>query len=1281
MNATPPPNASGPCRAPAFHAATRRRGVALLLVMISVLIAGVLAASFLASQATTTTIARNVEHHAEARGVAESGLSYAVAYLQATDDWRETLTPGQIFRGVSLPGGVANIRFDDATGDFTDDTAEPALVRVVGEAGGVSHRVEARVTPTASGEKRLLLLVGDAENPEARDRGKRSLFVSWGYRVTLLEDNASQGEYDDAVADVDVVYVSETTNSGTVGNKLTDQNVGVVCDEGYLADELRISDRNSYTEYLDDIDITSNSHTITSGFARGELSLFRQREEARAYVNLAAGTQTLAEVSGYAVLVAAERGASLADGSLASGRRVLTPWGHGGFEVDDLTSDGKAMLRAALDWAAAEPPEVAGLTAQWHFNTGAPGSVDNVDWDAAPDHTATYANVNFPGPTRDAPYPGGPDDHFALRLTGQIQPPVAGEWEFRLNSDDGSLLRIADETVIENDGDHAERAVTGRIQLAAEPHRFETLFYENRGHIVLELEWRGPGVENWQIVPASAFNSTEQPEPEEPRLLAEYLFEEVIESPVLLGHWPVDRLDAAGVVVGDSITLNNHAVINSYDAQLGAYSDENRGADALVALDNDRANRVRLYSHADIDGDLYVGPTSDPDNVVLDYSSQGVSGHVASLPAPLDFPSLDTDSGARPGSRHLHLNGGVTRLDTDDDFNQVTLNNGAELHVAAGVEVACRRLTLNDGRVLFEADARMSVHQDLTLNNNSTIDCLGDVDIYVEQDLRLNHGRVLLGDEGTLDLFVGHQMEMWNRSAINPDSTAADRVRIDLSHHGKDLRLGGDVVVAGRIRVTDDATLDKNAEVFGSLSVGDDLTVNGRAQIHQDLALDAGASTGTTPDLAGTSPGWISGAAITDSGRFAAAASFDGDDDYAVIEHRDAYLLDTGSAALWFRTDRPTAQQGLFSKDSRNRDTGGHLHIATESGRVKVRLHSRTGDTYAWSTTPVQADTWHLVVFTWGPGGTRLYFDANDPVTSDYTGGLGESSGGAGNLEPIVLGANTNRSGNRSHQPLNDFFRGEIDDVRLYDRALSPAQVENLRAGLDPGEAPSTIVRDTSGFGDPLDLTIDDPQAVAWIDGGGIDITRDVRIASAAAATKLYDALTQTNQITVEAVFTPDNLGQDGPARIVSMSQDAGRRNFSLGQDEADYAFRLRTTESSSNGTPETPAGATLSTERSQHVIVSFDQHGQLILRRNGATDHTEADFGGSFSGWDPAMGLVIANEFESPRPWRGRLSRVAIYDRAVDRVQAERMFNGSHPGLPGSEEDVSLRVVWMEGP
>ena len=137
---------------------------------------------------------------------------------------------------------------------------------------------------------------------------------------------------------------------------------------------------------------------------------------------------------------------------------------------------------------------------------------------------------------------GGPDDNFALRLTGKIRVEQAGSWSFRLTSDDGSRLNIGGARVVNNDGDHATQSETGSTTLSAGRHAFEVLFYENRGHTTLELEWRGPGVSDWEIVPASAFVGEPQPLDVEPQLVALYEFEKVEVTPRLIGRWPFDQL-------------------------------------------------------------------------------------------------------------------------------------------------------------------------------------------------------------------------------------------------------------------------------------------------------------------------------------------------------------------------------------------------------------------------------------------------------------------------------------------------------------------------------------------------------------------------------------------------------------------------------------------------------------------------------------------------------------------------------------------------------------------
>jgi len=79
--------------------------------------------------------------------------------------------------------------------------------------------------------------------------------------------------------------------------------------------------------------------------------------------------------------------------------------------------------------------------------------------------------------------------------------PEAGVYEFALLSDDGSVLRIADTTVIDHDGPHSARAKTGAVALGAGLHPFELAFFQGAGDRALDLRMR-TGEQDWAPVPA-----------------------------------------------------------------------------------------------------------------------------------------------------------------------------------------------------------------------------------------------------------------------------------------------------------------------------------------------------------------------------------------------------------------------------------------------------------------------------------------------------------------------------------------------------------------------------------------------------------------------------------------------------------------------------------------------------------------------------------------------------------------------------------------------------------
>lgn len=172
--------------------------------------------------------------------------------------------------------------------------------------------------------------------------------------------------------------------------------------------------------------------------------------------------------------------------------------------------------------------------------------------------------------------------------------------------------------------------------------------------------------------------------------------------------------------------------------------------------------------------------------------------------------------------------------------------------------------------------------------------------------------------------------------------------------------------------------------------------------------------------------------------------------DYVEVPHAPEFLLDEGTVALWFRASDLSVRRAVFSKDSSGNDTGGHLSIYVDGPadgnpqRLIVRLQDTALNHTVVSSSAIELDRWYHMVVTFGPDGMRLRLDGQLVDTDTYTGGTGATSGGAGNFEPIVLGAGNMTSGDLSATPVTAPHSGALRDVRIYDRALSAAELADV---------------------------------------------------------------------------------------------------------------------------------------------------------------------------------------------------------------------------------------------
>jgi hypothetical protein len=93
------------------------------------------------------------------------------------------------------------------------------------------------------------------------------------------------------------------------------------------------------------------------------------------------------------------------------------------------------------------------------------------------------------------------ENDFGHSLKGFIQIEKRGTYEFQTTSDDGSRLLINGFPIVNNDGLHSRKTVSGDIPLKAGLHEIEVHFFERGGQESLEVKWKGPDFD-WRRIPA-----------------------------------------------------------------------------------------------------------------------------------------------------------------------------------------------------------------------------------------------------------------------------------------------------------------------------------------------------------------------------------------------------------------------------------------------------------------------------------------------------------------------------------------------------------------------------------------------------------------------------------------------------------------------------------------------------------------------------------------------------------------------------------------------------------
>ncbi len=399
--------------------------------------------------------------------------------------------------------------------------------------------------------------------------------------------------------------------------------------------------------------------------------------------------------------------------------------------------------------------------------------------------------------------------------------------------------------------------------------------------------------------------------------------------------------------------------------------------------------------------------------------------------------------------------------------------------------------------------------------------------------------------------------------------------------------------------------------------------------------------------------------------------------------------------AAWVNLDALGASAVISDYDGDSAEYDLHID---NMGRL-VFLTNRGGiDTSLVGTPLITVGTWFHVAMTWSDDTVTLYVDgANDVSVDSFT------NPPVAHEVPFTIGRRPDGGAK---------LAGRIDDLRVWDRALSLAEIDEFMQLGDPGqtcgdgvieqvescergdpcciecqqsnegcgaagcgedgvcvtdcarptrglvalyrfdEGEGPLLHDVSGVEPPLDLAMEPENQLRWT-ADGVELT-GATVSSVATADKVIDSIVESNEFTFDVWLTPGDQTANELVRLVSL--ESGARDFLLGIWNASYLARFGVDTVASSGHPSLEAFERVKLGRQTHLVLTRSDDGTRRLYVDGELrDQSRAP--GELA-WDAAR-LLLGDAPGEVENFIGTLHRVAIHSVALDPFEVAASYHG----------------------
>jgi hypothetical protein len=187
---------------------------------------------------------------------------------------------------------------------------------------------------------------------------------------------------------------------------------------------------------------------------------------------------------------------------------------------------------------------------------------------------------------------------------------------------------------------------------------------------------------------------------------------------------------------------------------------------------------------------------------------------------------------------------------------------------------------------------------------------------------------------------------------------------------------------------------------------------------------DDGSGT-TAVDSAGNNNGTLNGDPNWSAGLINGALSFDGVDDYVVCSSIAPLIGNTVTVQTWIRTSEFA---GIWNPVFTQNAGGNGYYFYDSSDRPAFYIVAGAAFVQVISPDVINPNQWYHVAGTNDGSNLKLYIDGQFKDSDDSTGFLGADSNAYIGFEPSS----------------SLYYKGMIDDVRIYDRAVSESEFQDM---------------------------------------------------------------------------------------------------------------------------------------------------------------------------------------------------------------------------------------------